>query len=84
MPVSVRRNLGSAFDAAPGFGGPWERSLEAVQADLDDGYITAEGAVRDYGVVLGASGRIDPVGTAQRRAGKDADSASAAMTEGSP
>jgi 5-oxoprolinase (ATP-hydrolysing) len=51
-----------------GFGDPWQRPLEAVQADLEDGYVTLEGAVRDYGVVLGADGRIDPVATARRRA----------------
>ena len=51
-----------------GFGEAWQRSLEAVQADLDDNYITPEGAMRDYGVVLGADGRIDPVASARRRA----------------
>jgi 5-oxoprolinase (ATP-hydrolysing)/N-methylhydantoinase A len=68
-----------------GFGEPWQRPVEAVQADLDDDYITAEGAVRDYGVVLGADGRIDPVATARRRAERDgADRAVAATTGGSP
>jgi 5-oxoprolinase (ATP-hydrolysing)/N-methylhydantoinase A len=51
-----------------GFGEAWQRSLEAVQTDLDDNYITPEGAMRDYGVVLGADGRIDPVASARRRA----------------
>ena len=51
-----------------GFGEPWERAIEAVQADLDNDYITPEGAKRDYGVILGADGRIDPVATARRRA----------------
>jgi 5-oxoprolinase (ATP-hydrolysing) len=68
-----------------GFGEPWQRPIEAVQTDLDDDYITPEGARRDYGVILGADGRIDPVATARRRAeGKDADSALATTTGGSP
>jgi N-methylhydantoinase B/oxoprolinase/acetone carboxylase alpha subunit len=32
-----------------GFGDPRERALEAIAADLEDGYITEEGALRDYG-----------------------------------
>jgi 5-oxoprolinase (ATP-hydrolysing)/N-methylhydantoinase A len=67
-----------------GFGDPWSRPIEAVQADLDDDYVTAEGAVRDYGVVLGPDGRIDPAATARRRAARDtgADRDMAATTGG--
>ena len=55
------------------------------QADLDDDYITQDGAARDYGVALGADGRIDPVATARRRAGRTsgADRDMAATTGGS-
>jgi 5-oxoprolinase (ATP-hydrolysing)/N-methylhydantoinase A len=42
-----------------GFGDPRERPLEKIEDDLLNGYVTAEGAARDYGVVLGADGRID-------------------------
>jgi 5-oxoprolinase (ATP-hydrolysing)/N-methylhydantoinase A len=68
-----------------GFGEPWARPIEAVQADLDDDYITPDGAERDYGVVLGADGRIDPVATARRRAEQQdsADRDMAATTGGS-
>ncbi|MEO3474634.1 hydantoinase B/oxoprolinase family protein [Roseomonas sp. CAU 1739] len=67
-----------------GFGDPRDRAIEAVQADLDDDYITPEGAMQDYGVVLGADGRIDPVATARRRAKMaSADRDMAATTEGS-
>ena len=33
-----------------GWGPPEERPVEIIQRDLDRGYITAEGAARDYGV----------------------------------
>ena len=38
-----------------GYGPPQERSLDEVQADLDEGYVTPEGAAA-YGVVVGADG----------------------------
>lgn len=50
-----------------GYGDPLQRPLEAVQRDLDDGYITAEGATRDYGVVVGPDGRIDRAASEERR-----------------
>jgi hypothetical protein len=43
-----------------GFGDPLQRSIEAVQRDLDDGYLTLQGARRDYGCVAGPGGVIDP------------------------
>lgn len=80
-----RTEIEGRIAGGSGFGRPWDRSVEAVQADLDDDYITRDGAVRDYGVVLGADGRIDPAATARRRAeAKDgADRDMAAMTGGS-
>ena len=45
-----------------GFGDPLKRPFEAVQRDLDAGYITAEGAERDYGCVVGADGVVDRAG----------------------
>jgi 5-oxoprolinase (ATP-hydrolysing) len=42
-----------------GFGDPLQRSIEAVQRDLDGGYVTPQGA-RDYGCVAGPDGLIDP------------------------
>jgi N-methylhydantoinase B len=35
---------------AGGYGLPAERDLAAIQADLDDGYLSAPAAERDYGV----------------------------------
>ena len=51
-----------------GFGEPLERAFEAVQRDLDAGYITAEGAERDYGCVVGADGVVDRAASERRRA----------------
>lgn len=40
-----------------GYGDPGERPLESVQADLDDGLLTAEGA-RAYGCEVDGAGRV--------------------------
>jgi 5-oxoprolinase (ATP-hydrolysing)/N-methylhydantoinase A len=50
-----------------GFGPPNQRPLEDVAADLENGYITAEGAARDYGCVMTADGRIDIEATLRQR-----------------
>ncbi len=51
-----------------GFGPARERALEDIAADLEDGYITPDGAVRDYGCVLDADGRLDVAATLHQRA----------------
>ncbi|MCC7427018.1 MAG: hydantoinase B/oxoprolinase family protein [Alphaproteobacteria bacterium] len=51
-----------------GFGDPLDRSIEDVQSDLDDGYISAEAATREYGCVVAADGRIDVAATTKERA----------------
>src|SRR6185503_11201514 len=50
-----------------GFGSPFERPLAAIARDLAEGYVTAQAAVRDYGVVIGAGGKLDEAASAQRR-----------------
>jgi 5-oxoprolinase (ATP-hydrolysing)/N-methylhydantoinase A len=63
-----RTEIEAQIAGGAGYGTPAERPLEAIASDLEDGYVTAEGAARDYGCVLEADGRIDPAATALRRA----------------
>jgi N-methylhydantoinase B len=41
-----------------GYGPPPERALEAIQKDVDDGYVSAASAMRDYGVRVDETGRV--------------------------
>ncbi|WP_270933634.1 hydantoinase B/oxoprolinase family protein [Falsiroseomonas oryzae] len=50
-----------------GYGDPRERSLAAIAADLADGYVTPDGAVRDYGVVLRSDGTLDEEASRRQR-----------------
>ena len=47
-----------------GFGDPLEREPERVKRDVRDGYVTIEGAARDYGVVVTGDPEEDPEGLA--------------------
>ncbi len=51
-----------------GYGDPLERPPGEVEQDLRGGYITAAGAERDYGCVVGPDGRLDLAATAALRA----------------
>jgi N-methylhydantoinase B len=50
-----------------GYGDPFERPAELVAQDVADGYVSPEGAARDYGVVVTADGSVDAKATAARR-----------------
>ena len=52
-----------------GYGDPLERDPEKVLADVLDGYISADEAQRDYGVVVTAAMDIDTAATEKARAG---------------
>ena len=41
-----------------GYGPPERRALDLIQRDLDAGYISAEAAARDYGIVIGEDGKV--------------------------
>jgi N-methylhydantoinase B len=45
-----------------GFGKALEREPERVKVDVRDGYVTIEGAARDYGVVVTGDPDNDPEG----------------------
>jgi 5-oxoprolinase (ATP-hydrolysing)/N-methylhydantoinase A len=51
-----------------GFGNPLQRPFEAVQRDLDGGYVTPQAARADYGCIVGADGLIDRIETRKLRA----------------
>ena len=50
-----------------GFGAPQARQAETVADDVRLGFVSAEAAARDYGVVVAEDGRIDTAATAKRR-----------------
>lgn len=68
----TRARAGDTFVAVGpsggGYGDPRERPIELVLDDVLDGYISAEIARRDYGVVVRADGTLDADATARERA----------------
>ena len=51
-----------------GYGEPFDRPIDRVLADIENGYVSPECAAEDYGVVLDADGAIDKAATEARRA----------------
>jgi N-methylhydantoinase B len=56
--------------AGGGYGNPLERDPAKVADDVLDGVISVETALRDYGVVVSASGVVDQAATTQQRASR--------------
>jgi N-methylhydantoinase B len=54
-----------------GIGDPRTRDPQRVVDDVRDGFITAQQARRDYGVVVDADGRLDLAATQRLRNGDD-------------
>ena len=55
-----------------GFGDPFEREVEAVRRDVELGFVSREGARRDYGVVLSPDGlEVDAEATRAVRLGRE-------------
>jgi N-methylhydantoinase B len=50
-----------------GYGPAWQRAVEQVVADVVDGYVTRQGAERDYGVVLRQDLSVDEEATQRLR-----------------
>ncbi len=50
-----------------GYGEPFERDIEAVEWDVQAGYVSPEHAKSAYGVVIGATGKADRAATAALR-----------------
>ena len=50
-----------------GYGPPYERPVEKVKYDMEEGWITRQRAYDAYGVVFDEKGNIDEKATAQRR-----------------
>lgn len=50
-----------------GYGDPLDRDPEQVREDVLDGYLSAETALRDYGVVVTDRGELDHEATARTR-----------------
>jgi N-methylhydantoinase B len=58
------------WTGAGGFGDPFERDAERVQADWENRIVSVEAALDIYGVVLSAKGELDAAATAKLRAGR--------------
>ena len=69
--LSRRLAAGDAFiirtGGGGGFGPPVERDAERVAHDVRQGYVSHDNARALYGVVLGATGGVDPVATRRER-----------------
>jgi N-methylhydantoinase B len=53
-----------------GYGDPTERSVDLVEKDLKEGWISAERASKVYGIVLDSSGAIDRTASERTRSSK--------------
>ena len=69
VPVNAGDTVTMMMPGGGGYGNPLERDLEAVLRDVRQGFVSVEGAARDYGVAV-VDGRIDSETTRGLRAQK--------------
>jgi N-methylhydantoinase B len=67
LPVKAGSVVLSQTGGGGGFGRAWERDAERVREDVLNGYVSVEGAERDYGVVLTKDLMVDETATKKRR-----------------
>jgi N-methylhydantoinase B len=71
--VPPRDTIRLELPGGGGFGDPRRRAATQVAEDLLDGLISRETAERDYGVVVGADGKVDEAATAKLRGAEAAE-----------
>jgi N-methylhydantoinase B len=68
----VRLRQGDAYlmqsGGGGGFGSPLDRDAKLVAYDVQEGYVSAEAAHKEYGVVVSPDGVLDPEATETLRA----------------
>ena len=68
-PVPADSQVVIRTGAGGGWGDPLERDPEMVLQDVRSGFVSVEGALRDYGVVIDAGAHlVDHAGTENARA----------------
>jgi N-methylhydantoinase B len=67
MRVLAGERFACVGPAGGGYGDPLRRDPALVREDVADGFVSAEAARNDYGVVLTPSGNIDDAATARLR-----------------
>ena len=72
-PVNRGDSITFLSPGGSGFGDPFVRDPAHVRNDLVEGFVTAEGAARDYGVALDRDGRVDEAATGDLRAARVKD-----------
>ena len=68
VPVMKGDRIRAVGGIGGGYGKAFERDPERVRDDFLDGYLTADSAAQDFGVVLTADGAIDQTATRKMRA----------------
>ena len=67
LPLDSDRVISVRTGGGGGYGNPLDRDPEAVRQDVVDGYVSRDAAIRDYGVVLAETLKIDVEATTARR-----------------